>query len=442
MSTLIKKGTIVTSSKTYIADIRVKGEHIIEIGSLTPDMNETVIDATGKLVFPGIIDPHVHFHMNVGNIFTADDFENGSKLALANGITTVIDFAAYQSTLGVIKSIDKRIQDAKSSYIDYKFHLEVTSINQVKQIDMDEVRRLGIKSFKIYTTYGSDMIPMEDIEPLFILAKDNDITVMVHAEKDQILKEAKEKLIKEGMISTSFHPHSRPRDAEISMITYVIKLAEKIGTKIYIAHISTSEGVALLKGTNDNIMGETCPHYLLLDDSSYHNSDAAKYIMSPPLRKKEDNIALFKGVLDSTIACLSTDHCAFTEETKLNSNTFYETYSGVAGCETLLPLMYTLFIKEDKSLNKLVEVMSTNAAKIFGMYPKKGTIETGSLADIVIYDPNFVSTINRNNLQTNANYTVFEGFPIKGKVETTISKGNVLYQFGRYSLNQRGKYIK
>lgn len=445
MSLLIKGGTIVTTDQILLSDIRVSGEKIVDVGSLEPLPNETIINAEGKYVFPGIIDAHVHFHMNAGEIYTADNFVQGSLLAIQNGVTTIIDFAPYQiPNLRAAKSIDYRRKDAKDCYIDYKFHMEVTSYDQVKELDKSFYEQNGIKSIKIYTTYGDDMIPYADIKPLFEHAVKNELVVMIHAEDDEILRLKKEELIKNNQTDISNHAISRPREAEIKMIEYVVDLAVELGTTIYIAHVSTKEGVNYISQfkSHGNIYAETCPHYLLLDESYYERIEPERYVMSPPLRTREDSKTLWQRLSDNTLDCVSTDHCAFSLVGKAKGKSFTDVYSGVSGTETLLPVMFTRYMENGYSLIDLLQKLSTNPAKLFGMYPNKGSLEIGTDADIVIYNPNVSSILTDENVLSNSGYTIFDGFHIQGEVDVTIVRGNVLYKNKELSLSEfRGKYI-
>jgi len=444
MNLLIKGGTLVTTEGMTKNDIRVSDELITEIGHLESHPDELTIDASGKLIFPGIIDAHVHYHMNAGAIYTADNFDQGSILAIKNGVTTIIDFAPYQiPNLLPAESINIRRQDAKDCHVDYKFHLEVSSYEQVKNLNKSFYEEQGIKSLKIYTTYGDDMISYDDIKPLFEHAVKNELVVMIHAENDEILREERMKLINRNQTDISNHGLSRPREAEIKMIEYVVDAAVELGTVIYIAHVSTKEGVNYIKKYKDrgNIYAETCPHYLLLDESYYKRVEPERYVMSPPLRTAEDSLTLWQRLSDNTLDCVSTDHCAFSLDGKAKGNSFIDVYSGVSGTETLLPIMYKHYKEKGHPLEDLIKKISTNPAKLFGMYPKKGSLKVGTDADIVIYNPLKEKVLKDEDVLSNSNYTVFDGFTVKGKVETTIIRGNVVYN-NQLSLNEfRGKYI-
>lgn len=445
MRVLIKNGTLITSNEMYEADIRVVDEKISEIGFLNPKPGEKVIDAKGKCVVPGVIDAHVHYHMNAGDIYTADNFVQGSLLALKNGVTTIIDFASCQiPNLLPAESINYRRNEAKESYVDYKFHLEVSSYDQVKFFDKAFYEEQGIKSIKIYTTYGDDMIPYDDIKLLFEHAVKNDLVVMIHAEDDEVLKRKRKELIENNQTDISYHAESRPREAETKMIEYVVDLAVEIGTKIYIAHVSTKEGVNYINQFKDrgNIHAETCPHYLLLDESYYKRVEPERYVMSPPLRTQDDSLTLWQRLSDNTLDCVSTDHCAFSLVGKAKGKSFLDVYSGVSGTETLLPIMYTQYIEKGYPLMDLVAKLSTNPAKLFGMYPEKGSLQVGSDADIVIYNPVATKVLRDEDVLSNSDYTVFDGFTVKGKVDATIIRGNVVFENGELSLDKfRGKYI-
>lgn len=445
MNLLIKNGRLVTNEKELQIDIRISGEKIVELGSLEPLFNEKIIDATGKFVFPGIVDSHVHFQMDAGDIVTVDDFGQGSEIAVKNGVTTIIDFAPYLiPKLLPAESIAYRRKEADNSCIDYKFHLEVTSFEDVEHNDRIFYEERGIRSIKIYTTYGSDMIPYDDIKPLFEHAYKNNIVVMIHAEDDKILQSKRKELMEKNQTGIEYHAESRPREAEIKMIEYMVDLAVEIGTIIYIAHVSTKEGANYINRFKDrgNIYAETCPHYLLLDESCYERIEPERYVMSPPLRTQDDSVSLWERLLDGTLDCVSTDHCAFSLVGKAEGNSFLDVYSGVSGVETLLPIMFTQYQNKGYPLQDLIGKISSNPAKLFGFYPQKGSLDVGTDADIVIYDPNVRSVLSDENTLSNANYSIFNGFSITGRVDMTIVRGTIVFDEESSTLNKiRGKYI-
>ncbi len=449
MSTIIKNGLVVLEEKSLIADLKIVDQKIVEIKeNISATENDKVIDAIGKIVLPGVIDAHVHFNLNFGDCYTADDFVSGSKSASYGGTTTYIDFASPIREKTLLESLEKRLAEAgRDSYLDYTVHMEVTGWSSKNYQELKKIKEAGINSIKFYTTYGDTKVSVEQFADLFKTASELDLVLMIHAENDQILSEKKEQLIAQGKTQIKYHAVSRPLEAEVESIKTMINLANQFGTNLYIAHVSTEEGAKLIKEarkSNKKIMGETCPHYFILNDSLIELEDGAKYTMSPPLRKKANNQPLLNILAADGLQCVSTDHCSFDLQTKFAADHFYQLKCGVAGVETLLRTTYTYGVHNNKfDLIKLSNLLSTNPAKIFNLYPRKGVIKVGSDADIVIYDPKPELLLNERDLHSRCGYSIFNGIKLKGVVEYTILRGKILVDQGKFiATKKEGIFIK
>ena len=449
MALLVRNGKVYTEAGIRMVDILIEEEVITRIESgIEVDADTEILDATNCLILPGIIDCHVHFNMKTLNGRTADNFETGSKSAAFGGVTTFIDYASPVEGLTMLESLRLRMEEVEChSFIDYSFHMEVTGEFPQDLDQLKDIRESGINSFKIYTTYGNTELPEDQVTELLIRAKSLGMMVTVHAEEDSIISEIKKSFVQDGKTAPKFHGESRPASAEVEAVKRLIGMAENAGTPIYFVHISTGDAAELIaearfKGLE--IYGETCPHYLLLTDSSYMGNEAQKYIMSPPLRNQGNQDTLWKAIAEGVLQCISTDHCAFTLGDKLSSESCFETIPGIGGVETSLSLIFTYGVLEERlTLEGLVNLMSTNAAKLFGLYPKKGTISAGSDGDLIIFDPNEEDVIKGKNLHSASAYSVFEGWKVKGKTKATVLRGRVICANGELlSTTPRGQFVK
>ncbi|HOO27679.1 MAG TPA: dihydropyrimidinase, partial [Lachnospiraceae bacterium] len=386
---VIKNGTIITASDTYLADIGIRNGEIAAIGK---DLHaDEVIDASGKYVLPGGIDVHTHLDMQLDDTLTsADDFETGSIAAAIGGTTSFIDYAC-QPKGGTLKD-GLRIwkQKGEKACIDYGLHMAVVRADEETLLEMDDMMAEGVTSFKVYLVYD---MRVDDGELLKILEKSKECggIVTVHCENYYVIRHRTEKLLAAHKTEPKYHPISRPAACEAEAVNRVIKLAQLAGAPVYIVHNTCAEGVKRVKEAQEAgqpVLAETCPQYLFLDDSAYDKPDfeGAKYVMSPPLRKQEDSAYLWERLWDGTLQVVATDHCPFSfEEKKRGLHDFSKIPNGGTGIEERMLLMLSEGVKHHMTLNGIVRVTSLNPAKIFGMYPKKGTIAVGSDADLVIY---------------------------------------------------------
>jgi len=448
---LIKNGLVVTATKTEKKDIRIVGEKIKEIeAKLDPYMDEELIDASGKYIFPGIIDSHTHFSLHARGITSIDDFYWGGRSAALGGVTTHIDFADMEDS-SLMKGLEKRFEETRDSVIDFHFHMVINnSFNPLEQNhQLKEIRDFGISSLKAFTTYRNIyMLSSDKWEPLFKAASENDLIVAVHAEDDEIIEKNIMKFQKENKLDVRYHPDIRPSEAEQKAVKEICEIAYKTNASLYIVHLSSEKGYQVVKDYKKledfKLYVETTPHYLLLTMELLNGPKARLYLMTPPLRGKKDNEALWEGVKKTFIDVIATDHCAYNAEQKSKGENSLDIFPGIPGVETLLPLIYTYGVNKGLiSINRLVELLSTNPAKIFKLYPKKGTISLNSDADLVIFDPNLKQVLNSFNTHSKAGYTPFEGFEVEGIPITTILRGKVIVKDRKF-IGEKGfgRFVK
>ena len=454
MRTLIKNGNIVTTSQTYKADLLIENEIIKAIGDFSNETADEIIDATEKYVIPGAIDAHTHMNLKQSERFTSvDSFYTGGVAAACGGTTTIIDHIAFSAPgSNLHTSINHYYELAKDCAIDYAFHGVIQHINDDIINEMEGlVLNEGITSFKAYSTYG---YPISDDGFLRILTsmKKTGGVLTVHCENHGITNYLKDDFVKNGKLAAKYHPLSRPNYTESETVGRLIQISELAGdSNLYIVHTSAKESLeqvrlARKKGIK-NLKVETCPQYLFLTDDVYDKEDkeSLKYIMAPPLRKKEDNVALINAIKDNTIDVVATDHCPFMLEQKLEGiGDFSKAPGGVAGVEERVMLMFTNMVSTGQiTENEFVKIMCENPAKIFGMYPKKGTLTIGSDADIVIINPNNKSKIKRENLHSNCDYSIYEGFDVSCSIDNVFLRGKMIVKDGGFVGEKGyGKFIK
>ncbi len=434
MSILIKNGRIITAESDYIADLYIEGESIQAIGKNLNYTADKTIDASGKLVFPGGIDPHVHLDMPFMGTSSSDDYETGTRAALHGGTTTVIDFILQTQGDTLHNALETWQKKSRGKAIgDYSYHMAVTDFNDAVAKEVVQlIEQEGITSFKTFMAYkGALMIDDGQMVQLMKVVKKHGGLVTVHATNGDMIDSLIAKHRSEGKLSPLYHYLSQPEVTEAEASGRFADMLEYTGCPGYIVHM-TCEGAlnAIRRATtrNQKVFVETCSQYLVLDASLYEDDfEGAKWVMSPPLREKKDQVALWSGINQGLIQVVGTDHCPFMwEQKKMGKDDFSKIPNGHPAIEHRMELMYTEGVGKGKiSLNKFVEVTSTNAAKIFGMYPRKGTIAIGADADIVIFDPNKKHQLSVETHHMNVDYSGYEGWELTGKCETVLLRGNV-----------------
>ncbi len=452
MSILIKNGRIVTATDDYVADIYIENETVAQIGKNLNVSADEVIDATGKLVFPGGIDPHVHLEMPFMGSFSSDNYETGTLAAMHGGTTTVIDFVIQSRGESLRKALDEWHGRAKNNcYGDYAFHIAVTDFNENTKAEIKEmVENEGITSFKTFMAYkNSLMIDDKQMVGLMEEVKKYDGIVTTHATNGEVIDYLVAKNLKAGNSSPLYHYLSQPEITESEATGRFVDMAHQTGVNSYVVHMTSADAVDKVRMTarrNQKVFAETCVQYLVLDASVYNKGiESAKWVMSPPIREKKDQTALWTAVNQGVIQTVATDHCPFMWDEKLRGkDDFSKIPNGAPGIEHRLDLMYSEGVAKHKiTLNKFVDLTSTSSAKIFGMFPQKGTIAVGSDADIVIFDTEKKHTISAQTHHHHCDYSAYEGHELTGKCETVIMRGKVSIQNDKVLINKGyGKYIK
>lgn len=452
MSILIKNGRIITATDDYVADVYIEGEIIKAIGANLNFQADHEIDAKGKLVMPGGIDPHVHLDMPFMGTYSSDNYETGTRAALFGGTTTVIDFILQ--TQG--KSLQSALQEWKgrsdnNAVGDYSFHMAVTDFNEDTKKEIQHFIEVeGITSFKTFMAYkGALMIDDRQMVGLMQEVKKHGGLINVHATNGDMIDFLIAKHKSEGKLSPLYHYLSQPEVTEAEASSRFADLADYTGCPGYIVHL-TCEGalnaVRFATRRNQHVFVETCIQYLILDASLYEqNFEGAKWVMSPPLREKKDQETLWAGLNQGLVNVVATDHCPFMWEQKLmGKDDFSKIPNGHPAIENRMELLFSEGVNKGRiTLNKYVEVASTNAAKIFGMFPKKGTIAIGSDADIVIFDPNEKHTLSAKTHHMNVDYSGYEGWEVKGKVKTVLLRGQVVIDNNECKVSKGyGQFVK
>lgn len=446
MDLVIKNGTIVLATDTFNGDIAIReGRVHCVAGNYTGQAKEE-IDATGMLVLPGAIDVHTHFQLPLMGTSTADTFTTGSRACAAGGVTTFIDYATQKKGESVLKAIEERRKEADGNvYVDYSLHAALTDFTDETLHSIAGLIEMGIPTFKLFMIYAQEGWMADDGSLIAVLeaARDNGGLVEIHAENPFIIERRVKQLLKEGKTQARWHGTSRPHFVEAEAIRRAIYFTELTNSRLYIVHMTTAEGTQLVgeaKGRGMMVFAETCPQYLLLTDDRYEGEEGYLYPTCPPLRKKIDNEMLWRGLSVGAIQVIGTDHCSFTREQKrAHKSDFTKIPRGLAGVETMLPLMYSEGVRKRRiSINQLVEITSANPARLFGLYPRKGSLAPGSDADLVILDPNRKTTIRAQDLHMNTDISPYEGMEVTGWPIMTISKGKVLFKDGRLTVDGNG----
>ncbi|MBL7781301.1 MAG: dihydropyrimidinase [Saprospiraceae bacterium] len=444
MSILIKNGLVANASEEFKADIFIEGEHIVAIGANLPYKAKKVIDASGKVVVPGGIDPHVHLDMPFMGTFSSDDYESGTRAALFGGTTMVIDFILQTQGDSLYNALRMWQQKSVGKAIaDYSYHMAVTDFNDQTATEVVQmIEREGITSFKTFMAYkGALMIDDGQMVQLMQIVKKHGGMVTVHATNGDMIDSLIAQNRNAGNRAPIYHYLSQPEITEAEASARFTDMLHYTGCRGYIVHL-TCEGAlnAVREATlrNQQVNVETCIQYLVLDASLYEQDfDGAKWVMSPPLREKKDQEALWAGIQQGLVNVVATDHCPFTwEQKQMGKQDFSKIPNGHPAIEHRMELLFSEGVNKGRiSLPKFVELSATNAAKKFGMYPKKGTIAIGADADICILDPNKKHVLSAKTHHMRTDYSAYEGFEVTGKVETVLLRGHVAIENEKCHLN-------
>lgn len=450
MRLIIKNGRVVTPEKTFESDIYVEDGKITAIAPGLPTDGFEVYDASGCLLFPGFIDAHTHLDMDTGSTLTADNFLSGTRAAICGGTTTLIDFATQDRGMTLAQALEAwhKKADGKSC-CDYAFHMAITDWNETTRREIADMVREGISSFKLYMAY--DNLRVTDGEIYEILREVGDIhgIIGVHCENGDLVNELIAENRRAGRLSPNYHPLSRPDFVEAEAVSRYCYLAEAAGVPIHIVHLSTALGLSEVRKARNRgvrVYLETCPQYLTLDDSRYGNGEfeGAKYVCSPPLRKRADQEALWEALKSREIQTISTDHCSFNfkGQKELGRDDFSKIPNGMPGLEHRPAAVYTAGVTNGRiTENDMARLCSENAARLFGLYPRKGVLAAGSDADIVVWDPAAKGVITAATQHHNCDYTPYEGMETQGIAKAVFLRGEKAVENGQPVGTVKGVYI-
>jgi len=441
--TIIRNGTVVTATDTFVADVGISDGKISAIGSNLPAENASqVIDAAGKLVMPGGIDVHTHLDMPFGGTTSADDFETGTRAAVFGGTTTLIDFAIQYKGQALRQAFDTWMKKASNKAVcDYAFHCIVTDITGGQLSEMNDLVREGVTSFKLFMAYpGVFMLDDGSIFKALQTTSQNGGMVCMHAENGSAIDVIVQQALAEGKKSPKYHALTRPTTAEAEATARAIALAEMAGAPIYIVHLSCNDALEKVREARDRglpVYAETCPQYLYLSIENFDvpGFEGAKYVFTPPLREKWHQEKLWNGLKRDHLQVVSTDHCpfCFKEQKELGKDDFTKIPNGGPGIEHRMSLIFSGGVASGRfRANRFVELVSTTPAKLFGLYPRKGTIAVGSDADIVIFDAKRKHTISAKTHHMRVDYSMFEGIQVTGIPDAVLSRGKVVMSDGKF----------
>jgi dihydropyrimidinase len=443
MPLLIKNGRIITAADEYTADILAEGETITAIGrNLSAPAGADVIDASGKYVFPGFIDPHVHIYLPFMGTFSKDTYDSGSRAALVGGTTTLIEMCCPSRVEEPLATFELWLSKAQGiSACDFTFHMGVARYDATVDREMREIVKRGIASFKIFLAYkGAFGIDDQELYHVLRLAKELGVIVTAHCENAELVAEMQRKLIAEDKTGTEWHERSRPARVEAEGVHHLCTFAEMVGTHIYIVHTSNSDAIwaaTAARARGVHVWIETVAPYLVLDETYAQQPDfeGAKYVMSPPLRAKRHQDAIWNALNSRVVSTIATDHAPFDfkGQKEMGREDFTKIPNGIPSIEDRVNLVYTYGVKRGRiDLHTFVDTCSTQAAKLFGLFPKKGTIALSSDADLVVYDPNFRSKISQKTQQMAVDYSAFEGWDLEGRPDVVTVRGKVQVRSGKF----------
>ncbi|MFZ5884886.1 MAG: dihydropyrimidinase [Chloroflexota bacterium] len=463
MATILKHGTLLTASETFQADLLIEGETIAKIGADLQYPNAEVIDATGKLILPGGVDPHVHLDLPMFGTVSSDDHYTGHKAAAFGGTTTVMDFVVLEEK-GFQYSVDIWMKMAEKAAIDYSFHMNLTKFNAVIAKEIPSLREMGITTLKVFTAYNG-RLRLDDgsIFRALQIARDNGMLVMAHCENGDVIETLTEQALAAGHTTPEWHALTRPAWGAVESLLRLAGMASAADAAVYIVHMNTAGEVDMLKYARERgvkVMGETCPQYLFFTVDDLRRPDGAKWICSPPMRTKEDNARLWEGLSQGILQTIGTDHCPFFfDGTKpivyegrevaipgkeLGRDDFTKIPNGLPGIQDRMPVLWTTGVRTGKiTANQFVAYMSTNPAKIFGLYPRKGALLEGSDADIVIWDPEKKVKYGVAMSHQRTDYNLYEDWELTGYPEKVFLRGQLIVDGSEWKGKQgMGRFLK
>lgn len=453
MKQVLKGGTVVAGNGSFREDVLIDGEKVAAVGNSSEierlmDGDTQVIDVEGCLLFPGFIDAHTHFDLHVAGTVTADDFATGTKAAVRGGTTTIVDFGTQyegESLADGLRNWHEKA-DGKCS-CDYGFHMSISDWNLPVSKELDDMMEAGVTTFKLYMTYDTQVDDKTIFEILRRLKEVGGITG-VHCENSGMIAALQAEAKRAGKMGVESHPATRPAEAEAEAIDRLLRLAAVVDIPVIVVHLTCREGYDVImeaRKRGQKVYAETCPQYLLMDDSLYElpGMEAAKYVCAPPLRKKEDSACLWMALADGTIQTVSTDHCSFTtEQKKLGKDDFTRIPGGMPGVETRGTLLYTYGVDAGRiTKEKMCELLSENPAKLYGMYPNKGAIAPGSDADIVVLRPGVEDVITAEDQIQNVDYAPFEGKKLTARIESVFLRGLQVVKDHQVVVEKAGRFV-
>lgn len=450
MNVLLKGGTVVSPNGSKKEDIRIKGDTITEIGDNLTSFGEKVIDVTGKLLFPGFIDTHTHFDLDAGDFFTADNFQTGTKAAIAGGTTTILDFATQNKSETLKETLHSWYKKAEGhSSCDYGFHMSITDWNEDTKSEISDMTKAGVTSYKLYMAYDNLRVRDSEIYEILKAVKEEGGIVGVHCENGDLVNELIKEQKEQGHFTPKAHPLSRPDDVEAEAVNRYLTIARLADVPVNIVHLSTKKGYEIInkaRSEGQKVFIESCPQYFLMDESKYAlpGFDSAKYVLSPPLRKQEDMDCLWSALRENQIDTIGTDHCSFNfkGQKERGNNDFSKIPNGIPGVEHRPILMYTYGVAKNRiTKEQMCAVLSTNAAKLFGMYPLKGLIAEGSYADIVVWNTEYRGVITAEEQIQQVDYTPYEGIEVQGRADYVLLRGNLVVENGNVIKENMGRYV-
>jgi dihydropyrimidinase len=443
---LIKNGTLITASDTFEADILIENETISRVGKNLTHPNAEVIDATGKLIMPGGIDPHVHLDLPMFDTVSSDDHYTGHKAAAFGGTTTAMDFVVLENE-GFEHSVNLWMKKAKKAAIDYSFHMNLTQFSDKIAKEIPSLMKMGIQTLKVFTAYNGRLrIDDGSIFKALRIAKENGMLMMAHCENGDVIETLVQQALAEGHTDPEWHALTRPRWGAVEATLRMAAMAEQANSSMYIVHMNVGNEVDMLRYARERgvkVMGETCPQYLFFTEDALSREDGSKWICSPPMRTEMDNARLWQGLHDGTLQTIGTDHCPFFFDgtqpilyegkeiaiagKELGKYNFTKIPNGLPGIQDRMPILWTYGVQTGHiTTNQFVAYMSTNPAKIFGLYPRKGALVPGADADIVIWDPEKRLKYGVAHSHQRTDYNLYEGWELAGYPEKVFLRGKLI----------------